>query len=88
MRLDTHLYPGYEIPPNYDSLIAKLIAHGPTRESAIARMRRAVQELTIEGVETSAKLHLALLDEPGFSAGGIDIHHLERLMAGGFGRPL
>ncbi|MBA3042557.1 MAG: acetyl-CoA carboxylase biotin carboxylase subunit [Alphaproteobacteria bacterium] len=88
VRLDTHLYAGYEIPPNYDSLIAKLIAHGPTRQSAIARMRRALQELTIEGVETSSALHLALLDEPGFSAGGIDIHHLERLMADGFGRPL
>lgn len=88
VRLDTHLYPGYDIPPNYDSLIAKLIAHGPTRDAAIARMRRALRELTIEGVETSSALHLALLDEPGFSAGGIDIHHLERLMADGFGRPL
>ena len=88
VRLDTHLYPGYEIPPNYDSLIAKLIAHGPTRDTAIARMRRALGELTIEGVETSRALHLMLLDEPGFSAGGFDIHHLERLMADGFGRPL
>jgi acetyl-CoA carboxylase biotin carboxylase subunit len=49
-------------------------------------MRRALGELAIEGVETSRLLHLSLLDEPGFSAGGFDIHHLERLMAGGFGR--
>ncbi|GEO83585.1 MULTISPECIES: acetyl-CoA carboxylase biotin carboxylase subunit [Alphaproteobacteria] len=86
VRLDTHLYPGYEIPPNYDSLIGKLITHGPSRADAVARMRRALSELTIEGVETSSTLHLALLDEPGFAAGGIDIHHLERLMANGFGR--
>lgn len=87
VRLDTHLYAGYEIPPNYDSLIAKLITHGATRETAIARMRGALGELTIEGVESSAPLHAALLDEPGFVRGGIDIHHLERLMANGFGRP-
>ena len=86
MRLDTHLYPGYEIPPNYDSLIGKLIAHGPTRDLAIARMRRALGQLAIEGVETSSAHHLALLREPGCAAGGIDIHHLERLMADGFGR--
>lgn len=87
VRLDTHLYAGYEVPPNYDSLIAKLITHGATRETAIARMRGALGELTIEGVESSAPLHAALLDEPGFVRGGIDIHHLERLMANGFGRP-
>jgi acetyl-CoA carboxylase biotin carboxylase subunit len=86
IRLDTHLYPGYEIPPNYDSLIAKLIAHGPTREIAIARMRRALGEMTIEGVESSGPLHSLLMAEPGFLAGGFDIHHLERLMADGFGR--
>ena len=87
VRLDTHLYAGYEIPPNYDSLIAKLISHGATRESAIARMLGALGELTIEGVETSSPLHSALLREPGFVGGGIDIHHLERLMANGFGSP-
>ncbi|NML75028.1 acetyl-CoA carboxylase biotin carboxylase subunit [Rhizobium sp. S-51] len=86
IRLDTHLYPGYEIPPNYDSLIAKLIAHGPTREIAIARMRRALGEMTIEGVESSGPLHSLLMAEPGILAGGFDIHHLERLMADGFGR--
>ncbi|MHA7969572.1 acetyl-CoA carboxylase biotin carboxylase subunit [Rhizobium sp. CAU 1783] len=86
IRLDTHLYPGYEIPPNYDSLIAKLIAHGPTRAIAIARMRRALGEMTIEGVESSGPLHSLLMAESGFVGGGFDIHHLERLMADGFGR--
>ncbi|PZU82782.1 MAG: acetyl-CoA carboxylase biotin carboxylase subunit [Shinella sp.] len=86
VRMDTHLYPGYTIPPHYDSLIAKLIAHGPTREIALARMRRALAETMISGPDTTIPLHQALLDEAGIVAGGFDIHHLERLLAEGFGR--
>ncbi|ATN32817.1 acetyl-CoA carboxylase biotin carboxylase subunit [Rhizobium sp. ACO-34A] len=86
VRMDTHLYPGYTIPPHYDSLIAKLIAHGPTREIALSRMRRALAETAITGPDTTIPLHQALLDEPGIIAGGFDIHHLERLLAEGFGR--
>ncbi len=86
IRMDTHLYPGYTIPPHYDSLIAKLIAHGPTREVALARMRRALNETVIVGPETTIALHQTLLGEPGIMNGGFDIHHLERLLAEGFGR--
>lgn len=86
VRMDTHLYPGYTIPPHYDSLIAKLIAHGPTREIALSRMRRALSETVIVGPDTTIALHQALLDEPGIVAGGFDIHHLERRLAEGYGR--
>ena len=86
IRVDSHLYSGYEVPPHYDSLIAKIIAHGAPREEAIVRMRRALGETTIEGIRTNIALHQALIDEPGFRAGGFDIHHLERLLADGFGR--
>lgn len=83
IRVDSHLVAGYEVPPNYDSLIAKIIAHGATREEALVRMRRALAETTIEGIRTNIPLHLKLLDEPGVVAGGFDIHHLERLLEGG-----
>ena len=86
IRVDSHLYSGYEVPPHYDSLVAKIIAHGATREEAIVRMRRALGETTIEGIRTNIALHQALIDEPGFRAGGFDIHHLERLLSDGFGR--
>ncbi|CAN7189799.1 acetyl-CoA carboxylase biotin carboxylase subunit [Rhizobium sp. LjRoot30] len=85
IRVDSHLYSGYRVPPHYDSLVAKIIAHGATRAEAIARMRRALQEATIDGIRTTIPLHLRLLDEPGFFAGGFDIHHLERLLQGGWG---
>ncbi|MFD1329992.1 acetyl-CoA carboxylase biotin carboxylase subunit [Mycoplana ramosa] len=83
IRVETHLYAGYEVPPHYDSLVAKIIAHGATREEALVRMRRALAETTIEGIRTNIPLHLKLLEEPGFVAGGFDIHHLERLLEGG-----
>ncbi|HCL67383.1 MAG TPA: acetyl-CoA carboxylase biotin carboxylase subunit [Rhizobium sp.] len=86
IRVDTHLYAGYSVPPNYDSLIAKVIAHGDSRATAIARMRRALRETVIDGISTTIPLHERLLSEPGFFAGGFDIHHLERLQAQGFGR--
>lgn len=83
IRVESHLYPGYTIPPHYDSLIAKLLAHGRTREEAIARMRVALDEIVIEGVDTSVPLHRRLMEERSFVEGGFDIHHLERLVADG-----
>ena len=85
IRVDSHLYSGYEVPPHYDSLVAKIITHGATREEAVMRMHRALGETTIDGIRTNVPLHRALLDEPGFRAGGFDIHHLERLLSQGFG---
>ncbi len=84
IRVESHLYSGYEVPPHYDSLVAKLLAHGATREEAVARMRGALAEIEATGIVTNAPLHRALMEEPGFAAGGFDIHHLERLIAAGF----
>ncbi|KAB2925717.1 MAG: acetyl-CoA carboxylase biotin carboxylase subunit [Candidatus Contendobacter sp.] len=78
IRVDSHLYNGYRVPPNYDSLVGKLIAHGETRAAAIARMRNALAELVIEGIKTNASLHRRILGDARFIAGGADIHYLER----------
>ncbi|WP_294931330.1 acetyl-CoA carboxylase biotin carboxylase subunit [uncultured Paracoccus sp.] len=78
VRVDTHAAAGAEIPASYDSMIGKIIAHGPTRAEALARARAALAEARIEGVPTNIALHRQLLDDPGFSAGGVSIHHLER----------
>ena len=80
VRVDTALYPGYEVPSEYDSMLAKLIVHAPTRSEAIARMRRALTELVIEGVPTNVDFHLALLRHPDFISGDYDNGFLERLM--------
>ncbi|WP_434668425.1 acetyl-CoA carboxylase biotin carboxylase subunit [Paraburkholderia sp. A3BS-1L] len=80
IRVESHLYSGYAVPPNYDSLVAKLIAHGKTREQAIARMRAALDEMVVDGIESSIPLHRRLMLEPRFIEGGFDIHHLERLI--------
>lgn len=80
VRVDTHVTRGYVIPASYDSMIAKLIVHGATREEAIARMRLALSELVIGGPACNAPLHAELLCDPGFIAGGVDIHHLEKLL--------
>jgi acetyl-CoA carboxylase biotin carboxylase subunit len=69
VRVDSHLYRGYEVPPHYDSLLAKLIVWAPTRDEAIARGRRALKEMIIEGVPTSIPFHLRLLDNPLFQRG-------------------
>ncbi len=87
VRVDSHLYSGYTVPPDYDSLVAKIITHGDSRVQAMVRMRRALLETEIAGIRTTIPLHLKLLDEDGFIAGGFDIHHLERLLSAGFGRP-
>lgn len=78
IRVDSHLYNGYRVPPNYDSMVGKLIAHGETREVAIARMRGALAELVIEGIKTNAPLHRRILADARFMAGGTDIHYLEK----------
>ncbi|WP_416879116.1 acetyl-CoA carboxylase biotin carboxylase subunit [Litorimonas sp.] len=77
-RLDSALYAGYSIPPYYDSLIGKLIVWGNTREGAILRLRRALGEMVITGVETTKPLHEALLDDPDFQKGDYNIHWLEK----------
>ncbi len=77
VRVDSHIYRGYRIPPHYDSMIGKLIVWGETRTSAIARMQTALSELVIEGVTTNALLHRLILDDPAFVDGGAHIHHLE-----------
>ncbi|MET3614366.1 acetyl-CoA carboxylase biotin carboxylase subunit [Rhizobium aquaticum] len=87
IRLDTHLYDGYEVPPHYDSLVAKLIAYGDTREEAVRRMKVALAEYEIGGLTTNIPLHRRLMNDPGFLQGGFDIHHLEALIASGAIKP-
>lgn len=78
IRMDSHLYSGYRVPPNYDSLIGKLIAYGNTRESAIARMRTALKEIGIEGIKTNVELQRDIMDDAHFQKGGTNIHYLEK----------
>jgi len=82
IRVDSHIYSGYRVPPNYDSMIGKLIAHGESRASAIARMRNALAELVIEGIRTNAPLHRRILADAGFLTGGANIHYLEKQLLG------
>jgi acetyl-CoA carboxylase biotin carboxylase subunit len=77
VRVDSHCYTGYTIPPNYDSMIAKLIATAPTRDEACDRMKRALQEFVIEGVKTTIPLHIALMDDPIFRSGNFNTSFLE-----------
>jgi len=78
VRIDTHIYQGYTIPPYYDSLIAKLIVHGRDRNEAISRMRRALEEFLVQGIATTIPLHQKIVEDPRFVAGDIDTHFLER----------
>ena len=78
IRVDSHIYQGYRIPPNYDSLIGKICVHGKTREQAMAKMRVAMAELAITGIKTNADLHRDLFRDPDFSDGGVSIHYLEQ----------
>jgi len=80
VRVDSALYDGYRIPPHYDSLIAKLIVHGTSRDECLMRLRRALEEYVIGGVETSLALHHRLIGEPDFVVGDYHIHWLEELM--------
>ncbi len=78
IRVDSHIYNGYRVPPYYDSMIGKLIAHGETRESALARMRTALNEIVIEGIKCNIPLHQDILNDAAFQSGGTDIHYLEK----------
>ena len=77
VRVDSHIYQGYRIPPNYDSLIGKICVYGKNREQAMAKMRVALSELTVSGIKTNAPLHDDLFRDPGFAKGGVSIHYLE-----------
>lgn len=78
VRVDSHLYSGYSVPPNYDSLIGKLITYGATREEAMVRMRNALDEIVVDGIKTNIPLHRDLVRDEGFCKGGVNIHYLEK----------
>jgi acetyl-CoA carboxylase biotin carboxylase subunit len=78
VRVDSHLYSGYSVPPFYDSMVAKLIVHSDSRESAIARMYVALTEMVVDGIKTNIPLHLEIMQHAAFKAGGTDIHYLEK----------
>jgi len=80
VRVDSHIYSGYTVPPNYDSMIGKLITHGEDRATAIKRMQGALQEMIIDGIKTNIPLQLRLMADKEFGKGQVDIHYLERLL--------
>ncbi len=80
VRMDTHVVPGYSVPPNYDSMIGKLIVHADTREECIDRMSRALDEFRVDPIKTTIPLHQRLMRNSDFRKGGVDIHYLERLL--------
>ncbi len=82
IRVDLALFAGCRVPPHYDSMIAKIIAHGPDRDVCLMRLRRALAECVVDGIQTTIPLHQRLLAEPAFLDGDYDIHWLERLMRG------
>ena len=81
MRVDSHVYAGYKVPPFYDSMIGKIIAYGSTREQAIHRMQVALTEMVVEGIQTNLDLHRELMHDPSFIKGGTNIHYLEQKLA-------
>jgi acetyl-CoA carboxylase biotin carboxylase subunit len=81
VRVDSHVVADHSVPPHYDSLIAKLIVHGATREQALARAEIALSEMTVAGISTNIPLHRDMLRDEAFRAGGTDIHHLENWLA-------
>jgi acetyl-CoA carboxylase, biotin carboxylase subunit len=87
VRIDSALYSGYRVPPTYDSLIAKLIVHADTREEAIMRMRRALEEMVVSGIKTTIPLHQRLMDEPDFRSGDYSIKWLEAWLKAGEPKP-
>ena len=78
VRVDPHIYSGYSVPPNYDSLIGKLITYGKDRDEALARMRNALDEVVVDGIKTNIPLHRDLVVDKGFCKGGVNIHYLEK----------
>jgi acetyl-CoA carboxylase biotin carboxylase subunit len=83
IRVDSHIYDGYTVPPFYDSLIAKVISYAETRDEAMARMRQALDELVVEGIRTNTALHRELVRDASFMAGGVSIHYLESKLEDG-----
>ncbi len=81
IRVDSHIYQSYVVPPNYDSLIGKIISFGETREIAIAKMRNALTEMVVDGIKTNIPLHQRILADKNFMRGGTDIHYLEKLIS-------
>ena len=81
IRIDSHIYNGYKVPPQYDSMIGKLITYGEDRHSALQRMRNALDEIVIDGIKTNVPLHKKIMDSGKFQAGGVSIHYLEKKMA-------
>ncbi len=81
VRVDSHVYSGYTVPPYYDSMIGKIITHGDTREQAIARMNVALSELAVDGIKTNAQLHREIVNDRAFIQGGTSIHYLEAKLA-------
>jgi len=80
IRVDSHVYQSYVVPPYYDSMIAKIVSYGETREIAINRMCNALKEMVVEGIKTNIPLHQRILTDPGFLRGGMNIHYLENLI--------
>jgi acetyl-CoA carboxylase biotin carboxylase subunit len=80
IRVDSHIYSGYALPPHYDSLLAKMVVHGKSREEAIDRMRRALNETTIEGIKTTIPFHLKILDNEHYRSGDYNTHFIESHM--------
>jgi acetyl-CoA carboxylase biotin carboxylase subunit len=78
IRVDSHVFTNYFVPPHYDSMIGKLIAYGDTREQAIARLRTALSEMVVEGISTNIPLHREMMDDKAFNEGGFSIHYLEQ----------
>lgn len=81
VRMDSHIYSGYSVPPFYDSLIGKLITWGVDREAALTRMRGALDELLVEGIKTNTELHKRLVRDSHFEKGGVNIHYLEKMLS-------
>ena len=81
IRVDSHVYQGYSVPPYYDSMVGKVIAFGTNREQAIARMRIALSEMVVEGIQTNIALHRELLSDTRVLRGGVSIHYLEQKLA-------
>ncbi|MEO5596348.1 MAG: acetyl-CoA carboxylase biotin carboxylase subunit [Lysobacteraceae bacterium] len=81
VRVDSHIYEGYRVPPNYDSMIGKLIVHGNDRHTAICRMRVALSEMIVDGIKTNVPLQQRIMADQGFQQGGMNIHYLEKRLA-------
>jgi acetyl-CoA carboxylase biotin carboxylase subunit len=81
VRVDSHAYQGYFVPPYYDSMIGKIIVHAPTRAQALAKMSVALSEMIIQGIKTNIPLHQKLMNDTAFAEGGVSIHYLEKHLA-------